>query len=275
MKYFKVTLFLLFIFFSFNTGAQTFKKFDKGSYLSKQDSIYYRILFPEQFDPTQKYPVIFVLHGRGESGSDNEKQLTHGAKLFLKPAIRSKFPAIVIFPQCPEDSYWSNVKITADSAGKRRFDFQTGGKPTRAMHALLGMIDNILEKPYINKEKVFIGGLSMGGMGTYEVLRRKPRTFASAFAICGGDTTANVRKYKNVPLWIFHGGEDDVVNPKFSINIANQLKILGKEVKFNYYPEANHNSWDAAFAEPDLIPWLMSHDLHDKKTFFSSLLFWK
>ncbi|MGY0038620.1 carboxylesterase family protein [Pedobacter sp. NJ-S-72] len=96
-------------------------------------------------------------------------------------------------------------------------------------------------------------------MGTLELLRRKPRTFAAAISICGGDNIANVDKYKKVPLWIFHGGKDDVVPPSGSTAIANQLKIIGKEVKFTLYPDANHNSWDSTFAEPKLLPWLFSH----------------
>ena len=261
MKYAQLILCLLISFLSPSLYAQDFNSFEKGSYHKGKDSINYRILFPEHFDPAQKYPVLFFLHGRGESGGDNEKQLTHGARLFLKPEVRSQFPAIIIFPQCAEESYWSNVKITTDSAGKRSFDFQKGGGPTKAMHALLGMIDNLLDKPYVNHEQVYAAGLSMGGMGTYELLRRKPRTFAAAIAICGGDNMANINKYKKVPLWIFHGGKDDVVDPNFSRAIANQLKIVGKEVKFTYYPDANHNSWDNAFAEPDLLAWLFGHHL--------------
>ena len=236
-----------------------FKKFDKGRYIRGKDSISYRILFPENFNANQKYPVVFFLHGRGESGSDNEKQLKNGAALFLQEGIRKKYPAIVVFPQCSADSYWANVKITADSAGKRSFSFQKGGKPTKAMKALLGMIDNMLDKPYVNLNRVYVGGLSMGGMGTYELLRRKHKTFAAAFAICGGDNIANVNRYKHVPLWIFHGGKDDIVNPNFSTLIANQLKIVGKEVKFTLYPDDNHNSWDSAFKEPELIPFLFAH----------------
>lgn len=261
MKYYKLFLFSVLIFCSPKLKAQDFTKFTKGSYTTAKDTIQYRILFPEAFDPQKKYPVVIVLHGRGERGSDNEKQLANGGKLFLKPELRRQLPAIVIFPQCPENSYWSNVNITTDTAGKRKFGFQAGGKPTRAMSSLMGMIDNFLEKPYADHNQIYIGGLSMGGMGTYELLRRKPKTFAAAFAICGGDTLANVNKYKNVPLWIFHGGKDDQVNPAYSIAISNQLKIVGKEVKFSYYPDANHNSWDQAFGEPELLPWLFSHTL--------------
>jgi predicted peptidase len=261
MKYYRLLLFSFIIFCSSKLSAQDFTKFDKGSYITTTDTLQYRILFPEAFDAQKKYPVVIFLHGRGERGSDNEKQLSNGGKLFLNEELRTKFPAIVIFPQCPEDSYWSNVKITTDTAGKRTFNFQKGGKPTKSMKALLGMIDNFLEKPYTDHQQIYIGGLSMGGMGTYELLRRKPKTFAAAFAICGGDTLANVNKYKHVPLWIFHGGKDDIVKPDFSIAISNQLKITGKEVKFNYYPDANHNSWDLALAEPELLPWLFSHTL--------------
>jgi predicted peptidase len=261
MKYFKLVFCLLLPLLAQNVMAQDFNLFEKGSYIKGKDSINYRILFPENFNASQKYPVVFFLHGRGENGSDNEKQLTHGAKLFLQADIRSKFPAIVVFPQCTADSYWSNVKISTDSTGKRSFAFQKRGKPTKSMKALLGMIDNLLDKPYVNHQQVYAGGLSMGGMGTYELLRRKHKIFAAAFAICGGDNLANVRKYKNTPLWIAHGGQDDVVNPVFSKSIANLLKIKGKEVKFTYYPDANHNSWDSVFAEPNFLPWMFSHQL--------------
>lgn len=264
MKNFKLILLFSVLLTALQVHAQEYKKFDKGSFIKGKDSIFYRILFPQHFDASKKYPVIFVLHGRGESGSDNEKQLTHGASLFLKENVRKQYPSIVVFPQCAEDSYWANVNIVADASGKRNFIFQKGGKPTRAMHALLGMVDNLLEKPYVNRDQVYVGGLSMGGMGTYELLRRKPKTFAAAFAICGGDHIANVDKYKKVPLWIFHGGKDDVVNPAFSTLIANQLKIIGKEVKFTLYPDDNHNSWDSAFKEPGLLPFLFSHSLQKK-----------
>lgn len=258
MKHLKLILWFS-LLFTLQTKAQDFKKYDKGSFIDGKDSISYRILFPENFDPKQKYPVLFFLHGSGERGSDNEKQLVHGGKLFLRDDIRKQYPAIIVFPQCSEDSFWANIKMSTDSAGKRSFDYQKGGKPTKAMKALLGMIDNFLDKPYINHKQVYVGGLSMGGMGTLELLRRKPRTFAAAISICGGDNIANVDKYKKVPLWLFHGGKDDVVPPSGSTAIANQLKIIGKEVKFTLYPDANHNSWDSTFAEPKLLPWLFSH----------------
>lgn len=259
MKKFKNTAF--FIFFSLanlQCFAQEFSSYIRETYTGKKDTLDYRILLPENFDPAKKYPVLFFLHGSGERGLDNHSQLLHGGGLFLKPELRKDFPAIIIFPQCPSESYWANVKFGTPGE-KEKFIFQKGGSPTKAMHALLGLVDQTLQKPYVDLNQVYVGGLSMGGMGTFEILRRRPRTFAAAFSICGGDHIANVEKYKHVPLWIFHGAKDDVVNPSFSIAISNQLKIIGKEVKITIYPEANHNSWDNAFGEAELLPWLFGH----------------
>jgi predicted peptidase len=259
MDQFKLSAVLLMLLLTTGSNAQDFKKYDRGNFIEGKDSIYYRLLFPENFDPKQKYPILFFLHGSGERGNDNEKQLTHGGKLFLKENVRKDFPAIIVFPQCSSDSFWANVELT-DKPGKERFNFLTGGKPTKSMHALLGMIGNFLDKPYVDKNKVYIGGLSMGGMGTYELLRRKPKMFAAAFAICGGDSVANVRKYKKIPLWIFHGEKDNVVPVVLSTAIADQLKVLGVDPKITLYPEDDHNSWDSAFAEPELLPWLFSNE---------------
>ncbi|RNL51042.1 carboxylesterase family protein [Pedobacter jejuensis] len=257
MKKIFLTIFLMaFILF---LKAQDFNQYASGNYIKGKDSIYYRILFPDNFNPSQKYPVVFFLHGSGERGSNNESQLVHGGKLFLKDDVRKKFPAIIIFPQCPANDYWANVNIAPNEQGKRTFAFVEGGKPTKAMHALKNMVKDFLKKPFVNKEQVYVGGLSMGGMGTFELLRRQRKTFAAAITICGGDNTNNIEKYKKIPLWIFHGGKDDVVDPAYSIAISERLKTVGDEVKFTLYPNANHNSWDSAFAEPDLLPWLFGH----------------
>ncbi|WP_238989341.1 carboxylesterase family protein [Mucilaginibacter terrigena] len=244
----------------FLAQAQTNSAFDRGSFINKTDTLAYRILFPKKFDPTKKYPLIIVLHGAGERGSDNEAQIKYGPKLFLNDTIRQNYPAIVVFPQCPANSFWSNVKIEQNTANKYVFNFQEGGEPTTAMHALLGLVDQLLDKPFINDKQVYIGGLSMGGMGTFEMLRRKPKVFAAAFAICGGDNTNNAEKYaKKVPLWIFHGAKDSVVPFEHSQVMVDAIKAAGGDPKFTVYPNDDHNSWDDAFAEPQLIPWLFSH----------------
>ena len=259
----KITFYLLTLCVLFSMEqtayAQDFSLYKKEFLIEGNDTLKYRVLYPENFNPAQKYPVLFFLHGRGESGNDNEKQLTHGAKLFLTPTFRQQFPAIIIFPQCAENSYWSNVEIEAIN-GKNFYTFQAGGTATLAMRLLLSLTEKIEKENYSDKNRIYVGGLSMGGMGTFEILRRKPKLFAAAFAICGGDNVTNAQKYKNVPLWIFHGGLDDVVNPQLSYAIFRKLRELGHPPKYTIYPTANHNSWDSAFAEKDLLPWLFSHN---------------
>ena len=150
------------------------------------------------------------------------------------------------------------MDIQSGENGRRQFYFRTGGRPSLGMALFLRLVKQVLNNEAVDERRVYVGGLSMGGMGTYEVLRRKRGLFAAAFAICGGDHTANVRKYANVPLWIFHGEMDDVVPSTHSHAIVAELKRLGANPKHTFYPNANHNSWDAAFAEPELLPWLFS-----------------
>lgn len=255
----KIKVLWLLLLMPFFSSAQTKDDFKNEIFVSKGDTLPVRILYPENFDPAKKYPLMLFLHGRGESGYDNEKQLTHGSKMFLDPDFRKNYPAVVIFPQCGNDSYWANVKISKDDNGKRDFKFRTCGRPTKAMELLTKYLKKLEDLPYLDKQRFYVGGLSMGGMGTYELLRREKNTFASAFAICGGDNPKNVKKYDDVPLWLFHGKKDDVVDPQFTKDIAKELEKRKAEFKLTLYPNANHNSWDSAFAEKELLPWLFSH----------------
>ncbi len=258
----KLLLLVLPVFFlSFEIKAQDLNLYKKEQFISKNDTLPYRILYPENFNPAKKYPLLLVLHGSGERGNNNEAQLTHGGTVFLKPEMRKSFPAIVIFPQCAADSYWSNVLITTDSVTKKRiFNFRKDGEPTKAMAAVLGLANAIRHKKFVNKNQFYVGGLSMGGMGTLEIIRRKTKYFAAAFSICGGDNPENAKKYaKKVPLWFFHGGKDDVVTPDHSEIMVKAVTKAGGNPKFNLYPNDSHDSWDDAFAEPGLFPWLLSH----------------
>src|SRR5690606_29597483 len=102
-------------------AAQDFNLFKKELFEGENGALPYRILYPTRYDVDKQYPVIFFLHGAGERGNDNEKQLVHGASLFLDSANRTKFPAFVIFPQCPENGFWAKIRREenqADSLGR-------------------------------------------------------------------------------------------------------------------------------------------------------------
>jgi len=119
------------------------------------------------------------------------------------------------------------------------------------------LLDSLANSKNVNSKRIYIGGLSMGGMGTFELLWHKPGFFAAAFPICGGGNPESVKLYaKKFPVWIFHGDKDPAVPVSNSRLMNNALKKAGAKVKYTEYPGVGHNSWDNAFAEPDLLPWL-------------------
>lgn len=259
----KIFIVITFLFSLSALQAQDFTSYQKKYFYSGKDTMPYRLLLPENFNPKKAYPLVLFLHGSGERGNDNEKQLVHGANVFLKDSVRKNYPAIVVFPQCSADSYWSNMFPKYDSSGKRiGFAFSNGGTPTKAMELLLELFQQIHKDYKIDNRRQYVGGLSMGGMGTFEIVSRKPGFFAAAIAICGGANPESATNIAATAWWIFHGLKDNVVNPQYSIDMANALKAAGADIKLTLYPDANHNSWDSAFAEPDLLPWLWSHQLN-------------
>lgn len=254
-------LLLIFLGWAGITEAQDRSLFEKFQFIQNGDTLPYRILLPEEYDSSRSYPLVIFLHGRGESGRDNEKQLANGSALFLRDSIRKKYPAIVVFPQCAANSYWSNVQTIADAKGKRDFYFVPDGEASLSMKLLISLTSNLQVRYKIRKEQVYVMGLSMGGMGTFEIVRRKPGFFAAAIAICGGADPATATAMKKTKWWIFHGGKDDVVLPIYSDRMQAALKKAGAAVRYTVFPEANHNSWDPAFREPDLLKWLFAQRL--------------
>lgn len=231
--------------------------FSKEHYIVGNDTLSYRMLLPKDFDKSKQYPLVLFLHGAGERGSDNAKQLTHGSELFVKN--RDSFPAVVIFPQCPQKDYWANATVDR-STRPITLNFPLDIEPTTAMTLVMKLMEDMAFKSYVDKKQIYVGGLSMGGMGTFEILYRKPEMFAAAFAICGAGNPEATEKYaKTVPMWIFHGANDDVVNPQASVEMVAGLLRFGGKPNFSLYAKDNHNSWDSAFAESELVPWLFSN----------------
>jgi len=219
----------------------------------------YRILYPENYDKNKKYPLILFLHGAGERGNDNEKQLIHGAKLFITNENRKNFPAIIILPQCPQESFWAVLKVDRTvQPAKMEFDYTM--EPAWPLVAANELVKKISNEEGVDKSRIYITGLSMGGMGTFESVYRYPDLYVAALPICGGgDVNHYDKRVSRTAFWIFHGAADPVVNVKFSQEMVDKLKALKAYVKYSEYPGVNHNSWDNAFAEKDYLSWMFSH----------------
>lgn len=259
MKRIVINIHYLFFMLMGSIGsAQHQDLYDTNIFINNADTLNYRILYPKDFSENKQYPLVLFLHGAGERGKDNESQLIHGSKMFANPENRTAFPAIVMFPQCPQDDYWANASVDRTTQ-PLTLKFPNGGEPTKALSLVMKLMDDMVAKPFVNNQQVYVGGLSMGGMGTFEILSRKPNLFAAAFAICGGGNTQAAEAYATTTdLWIFHGAKDDVVMPQLSVDMVSAILKYGGSPNFTLYADANHNSWDAALAEPELLPWLFS-----------------
>lgn len=247
------------LLFPFVLPSQDLTLFEKRTYTSATGhTLPYRILFPENYDRSKKYPVVLFLHGAGERGNDNEKQLTHGAKLFLTPENRKNFPAIIIFPQCPAESYWGSVTIDRTKT-PFTFDFDYTRPEPEPLRMAIALVKQIRAEEGVDKKRIYITGLSMGGMGTFEAVYRYPNLFAAATPICGGgDATHYDKRIRKIPFSIYHGDADSVVGVAESRRMVEKLKELKASVRYKEFPDVNHNSWDNAFAEPDYLSWMFS-----------------
>lgn len=236
---------------------------DKLSFLKKQFTtnsgyqLKYRVLYPENYDPAKKYPLILFLHGAGERGNDNEAQLTHGGDLFASHKMRIEFPAIVIAPQCPSEVYWVDYKRPTPDDSRRVF--YPSNPITKELAAVKELVDSYVDKGLVDKANMHITGLSMGGIGTFDLVFRYPNLFVTATPICGGVNTKRAEQYKGKTVFrIFHGDADSVVDVQFSRDAYAALQKAGAKVSYKEYPGVNHDSWNNAFAEPDYISWMFN-----------------
>jgi len=204
---------------------------------SNGNELPYRIMLPEGYraDDKTEYPLVLFLHGAGERGNDNAKQLVHGANEFAKPANRQKYPAIVVAPQCPSGSFW-----------------------TREVKSLQSLVDSVRKDYRIDARRIYITGLSMGGFGTWSLIAEQPGLFAAAAPICGGGSTELAGKLVNLPIWVFHGDADTVVKPDLSRNMVKAIEKAGGKPKYTEYPGVGHDSWTQTYANPEFIAWLFS-----------------
>ncbi len=258
---------ILLIFYSFFlipafAFAQHHGSFKKFQFIRDSDTLPYRLLIPVNYDSTKKYPLIIFLHGSGERGNDNSSQLNHGGNLFTTDSIMENYPAIVLFPQCSARGTWANMISRRDTIAKKRtIEFPKGLPPKTDMKLLMLLIPELETDYAIDKKRIYVGGLSLGGMGTYDLVNRMPKTFAAAFPICGAGNLSNAKNMKRTSWWIFHGQKDSSVYVEYGKTMADALEKAGAKVKLTIYPEDGHNSWDDAFKEPGLFAWMFKKKL--------------
>jgi len=220
-----------------NTGQHP-QLFEKE--ITRTARVNYLLYVPEEYQTSKKdWPLILFLHGSGERGNDVNMIGTHGpAKLIAKE--NKEFPFIIVSPQCPKNNQWS------------------GGQQIADLNALL---DDLVSRYRIDKQRIYVTGLSMGGYGTWHFAAAYPDRFAAIAPICGGGNPKDAASIAHLPIWVFHGAKDKSVPIKKSQDMVTALKKAGSKVKFTVYPNAGHDSWTATYNNPELYEWFLKHTL--------------
>lgn len=227
--------------------------FQAHRYVSNSTVIPFRLYRSQKANSQYSVPLVVFLHGAGERGDDNYRQLKHCVKYFLDDTITGRYPFLLLVPQCPEGKRWVNTDWNLPS-------HQMESEPTAELQAVMAVVDSLIGCGAVDPTRVYISGISMGGFGVWDALQRWPDRFAAAIAICGGGDPSNTDRMKDLPIYIFHGLKDSVVLPSRSIEMYEALKATGShDYLLITYPNLYHQCWDQAFSTPGLFHWLFGN----------------
>ncbi len=246
-----IFIFFTLLFYSCNNQI-LIPDYEKFVYGNKE--LAYRILYPQKFDKSKKYPIKLFLHGIGERGNDNESQLTYVDKVFLNKKNFKDYPSIVVFPQAPLTDNWSSFIRDGNT-----LSFPENDPPTNSLNLVIKLMDSLTNESYADRKRIYLSGLSNGGMGSFELLKHRPNMFASAVIICGGGNPVWAKEFaKSTPVWIAHGSNDQVVKPDFSLKMVEAIINEGGSPKVTFFENVYHNSWDYVFSDAEYLKWMYS-----------------
>jgi len=214
-----------------NYSSHLLKLTQENTALDNPPLYKYKVDLPSYYneETDQLYPLLIFLHGAGERGEDLDKVSVHGPPKLHNAG--QDFPTIIVSPLCPANVYWDIARLEA-------------------------LLKEIKKKYKIDDSRIYLTGLSMGGYFTWGWATAHPEHFAALVPICGGGEPDNVTSIKDIPVWAFHGGQDDVVPISQSQEMIEALQDLGANPKFTIYPDVGHDSWTEAYNTPELWEWL-------------------
>jgi poly(3-hydroxybutyrate) depolymerase len=191
----------------------------------------YLLFLPADYDKDKRdWPLVLFLHGAGERGDNVQMVKKEGLPKLL--AAGKQFPFILVAPQCPLDQGWDN-------------------------DVLIALLDDVAARYRVDRDRICVTGLSMGGYGTWALAAACPNRFAAIAPMCGGGSVRQVPSIAHVPAWVFHGARDNAVPLQESQDMVIGLRQFGGKVKFTVYPEASHDCWTAAYNTPALYDWML------------------
>ena len=201
--------------------------------ITKKVASHYLVVKPDGYDESKTYPLLIFLHGRGEQGTDTTKLTIHGPYEKVKEL---GLDVIIVAPQSPQDERWDIDMLEA-------------------------FVDDVIEKYPVDRNRLYLTGLSQGGEGAWKLAIRRPNTFAALVPICGVGQPSLANKIAHVPTWVFHGDQDATIRLGESTNMVEALKAAGGKPKFTVYEGVGHNSWTESYNNPELYMWMLSQTL--------------
>ena len=212
----------------------------------------YRLYRPEEASAEDPLPLVIFLHGMGEMGDDNKKQLKRLPTQMLTEPHLMRHKAFVLAPQCT-DGFWSPISRRGGGSLDDR-------QPTPSMQAVIKKIRELAQNTAIDRSRIYVTGLSMGGFGSWDLAARHPDWFAAVVPICGGGSaaTAETLAESDLPIWNFHGDRDSVVDIKYSRRIVNAIRDAGGQVGHTELRGIGHNAWNIAYGPHGGMEWMFA-----------------
>jgi predicted peptidase len=182
--------------------------------------------------PGEPWPMLLFLHGAGERGEDLNLVRAHGPPRLV--ARGRDLPFLLVSPQCPTDRWWDNDVLAA-------------------------LLEDVIANHPVDTDRIYLTGISMGGFGTWSLATAYPQRFAAIIPICGGGSPYLADRLKSVPVWAFHGAQDEVVPLYESQRMVDAVLKSGGRARLTIYPEAAHDAWTQTYANPEIYAWLLKH----------------
>ncbi len=222
----------------------------------------YRLFVPEGYDATKRYPLVVFLHGGGERGDDNEKTLTanEGGTVWAKPQEQARRAAFVLVPQAR--AVWDGgFGLTRNADNK--IDLGRALTPADDLRTAQKLLQQVLsEYPGIDRKRLYLTGISQGGLGTWAWNVLEPELFAAMVPVCGGGEPSQVAVLKNKPLWAFHAAADPIVPATFTGNAVAAVRRAGGQARYTEYDTSTfffpmaHFAWVPAYQNEEMRDWL-------------------
>jgi predicted peptidase len=204
------------------------------------ESLKFRFYGGRALNKKKRYPVVVFLHGKGSGGSDNEKHLRSVPRKLVEKGFYRNNPSFVVAPQCPDDGRGWRGEYLAD---------------------VIGLVNQAIKHLPVDKSRIYITGLSMGGYGTWSAIAEAPALFAAAVPVCGGGDPRVAKSIKDIPIWAHHGVADNVVPVVATQRMVSALEKAKGIIRYTEYDKASgikHNAWTPCYSNPEVFEWLFA-----------------